>query len=212
MPGETWASFFCAYPASLGSLRGFFFFSLALKSNRFPIGIGFAHLGRTRLSRSICMATAAVFPKCKPLRIGLVLIAGLQILTACGEESAGPAGDPDAQLILLEPTGGETFHVGDSLKVRWKAQGKGLEEISSVAITLSPDSGQTWLYLLNGSIAPSDGEWGAFGWKIPDAIAGRGENFELSGNTRILVRVQDYQNTSDPHKTAVTPKPIAVKP
>lgn len=85
-----------------------------------------------------------VFPRLESFGLGLILIALLQILTGCGEDGAtAPTGNPDAQLVLLEPKGGETFHTGDSLWVRWKAQGKGLEEINSVAIGLSPDSGQS---------------------------------------------------------------------
>ena len=148
----------------------------------------------------------------KPFTRGPLLIALLQVLTACGGESAGPEGDPDAQLVLLQPKGGETFHVGDSLRVRWMAQGKGLEEISSVAIWLSPDSGQTWITIKNGSIAPTDDEWGAYGWKIPATVLGQGNTFALAGDAKILVRVQDYQNTTDTHKTAVVPRPLSVQP
>jgi hypothetical protein len=154
----------------------------------------------------------ALSPTWKPFRMGLLLIAMLQVLTGCGEDAAGPTVDPDAQLILLEPRGGETFHVGDSLKVRWKAQGEGLQEISSVTLGVSPDSGQTWISLKNGSIAPTDAEWGAYGWKIPASLVAKGKTFELSGNSKILVRVQDYVDLSDPHKAAVAPKPIAVRP
>ena len=47
----------------------------------------------------------------------LVLIAGL-LLIACGGDTSGPATDPNAQLVLLEPIGGETYSTGDSLHVR----------------------------------------------------------------------------------------------
>ena len=147
-----------------------------------------------------------------PLRTGLALTALAQILTACGDDAAGPSGDPDAQVVLLEPRGGETYHVGDSLKVRWKLQGQGLAEISSVALWLSPDSGGTWILMKNASIAPADADWGAFGWKIPAFIANRGAAISLAGDTKVLIRVQDYQNTSDPGKTSSLPSPIAILP
>ncbi len=158
------------------------------------------------------MRFADVFPRLESFGLGLILIAILQILTGCGEDGVtAPMGDPDAQLVLLEPKGGETFHTGDSLWVRWKAQGKGLEEINSVAIWLSPDSGQSWITIKNGSIAPADREWGRYGWKVPANILINGGPMALGGD-RILIRVQDYQNVSDPNKTAVVPKPITVQP
>jgi hypothetical protein len=212
MPGETRASFFLVKsgkPPSLADL----FFARALKKNfTMHPGIAFATLGFACLLWSNRMRISGIFTKWKPYGTGLVLTVLLQLLTACGEESTGPSGDPDAQLVLLEPRGGETYHVGDSLRVRWMAQGKGLTEISSVALTLSPDSGQTWIYLLNGSIAPADGNWGAYGWEIPASLTAKGTTFALAGNVKILVRVQDYQNVSDVHKTAMVPKPIAVQP
>jgi hypothetical protein len=156
------------------------------------------------------MRIFALFPKSNVVRTALALTALAQILTGCGEDAAGPAGDPDAQLVLLDPKGGETFHVGDSLKVRWKAQGKGLTEISSVALWISPDSGDTWILMKNASIAPTDADWGAFGWKIPANLLNKGASISLAGDTKVLVRVQDYQNSSDPHKTASLPEPIAV--
>jgi hypothetical protein len=145
-------------------------------------------------------------------RIGLILIGAAQILIGCGEDAAGPAVDPDAQLILLEPKGGETFRVGDSVSVRWKAQGKGLEEISSVTVSFSPDSGSTWISLKNGSIAVGDAQWGDYGWRIPAEIAARGSTHALAGKTAVLFRVQDYTNVSDPHKSAVVARPIAIRP
>lgn len=158
------------------------------------------------------MRVFARFSLSNALSTGLVLTVLAQLLTACGEDAAGPSGDPDAQVVLLEPRGGETFRVGDTLKVRWKLQGDGLTEISSVALWLSPDSGGTWILMKNASIAPADPDWGEYRWKIPANLPNRGTTLALAGSSKVLIRVQDYQNSSDPHKTALIPKPITVQP
>jgi hypothetical protein len=145
----------------------------------------------------------AIFP-------GLCLLTACQFLTACGDDTAGPAGNPDAELVLLEPKGGESFHVGDSLRIRWKAQGKGLEEINSATVQLSPDSGSTWIQLKNGSIGTGDEQWGNFAWKIPSEMDVRDTTFTFAGMDKVLIRVQDYADISDPDKTATTTRPIAI--
>jgi len=153
------------------------------------------------------------FPRLKDLGrgwLGLFLLIAGPLLIACNGSGTGPAEDPNAQLVLLEPLGGETYHLGDSLHVRWKAQGKGLDEISSVTIALSPDSGTTWISLKNGSVGTEDVQWGDLVWKIPATLSARGMDFDLAGRTHVLVRVQNYQNDADPNQRAVTPKPISI--
>src|SRR5688500_9836527 len=80
------------------------------------------------------------------------LVAGLglagQLLTGRTEAPTSPPGNPEAQIILQSPSGGETIAVGGILHIRWKLQGKGLEEINAVNIEVSPDSGKTWIGLL----------------------------------------------------------------
>lgn len=146
-----------------------------------------------------------------PVRLGLLLLVAGPLLIAC-DDASGPGTDPNAELVLLAPTGGETYHVGDSLHVRWKAQGKGQEEINSVTVALSPDSGKTWANLKNGSIAPQDAQWGDFPWKIPATLTAKGTDFDLAGRTNVLVRVQDYVDVSDANKTAIVAKPISIQP
>jgi len=147
-----------------------------------------------------------------PVRLGLFLLVAGPLLIACGDDTSGPETDPNAELVLLAPKGGETFHIGDSLHVRWKAQGKGLDEINSVTVSLSPDSGKTWASLKNGSIATQDAQWGDFPWKIPATLTAKGIDFNLSGKTNVLVRVQDYVDVSDANKTVVVAKPITILP
>jgi hypothetical protein len=154
----------------------------------------------------------ACFPSVSRIPIAFPFLIAGQLLTACGDDTSGPAPDPNAQLVLLEPHGGEIYHVGDSLHVRWKARGKGLDEISSVTVSLSPDSGATWASLKSGSIAVEDAQWGDFGWKIPSQVMLKGVATALAGRTKILVRVQDYVDVSDPEKAAITPESISIQP
>ena len=145
------------------------------------------------------------------IRIGLLLAMTAPFLIACGEDTTGPT-NPDAELVLLAPQGNETYHIGDSLQIRWKAQGKGLEEITSVIVSLSPDSGTTWASLKDRSIPIDDVDGtGAFGWRIPATLTAKGITFALTGR-KVLFRVQDYQNTSDPNRTAIVPSPVSILP
>src|SRR4051812_38795834 len=65
-------------------------------------------------------------------------------------------------LILMSPTGGETFKVGDTLNVRWSERGANAGDINVVDIRLSPDEGRTWIYLNVGSIAKGSAQWESF--------------------------------------------------
>lgn len=132
-----------------------------------------------------------------------------QGMIGCDKSEPTEPVDPDAQLAILEPTGGETYHVGDSLTVRWKAQGKGLEEINAVNIELSPDSGKIWVDLKGKSISIQDPSWGAFRWKIPTRITRLGTEYALAGRAGLLLRIKQYQ-TADKNQIAVTRKTITI--
>src|SRR6476659_4038155 len=99
--------------------------------------MGFAIDGFIRVLRSPMRRFARLLARSRS-RIGLLLAVTGPFLIACGEDTTGP-NNPNAEVVLLSPQGSETYHVGDSLQIRWKAQGKGLEEISSVVVSLSPD-------------------------------------------------------------------------
>lgn len=146
-------------------------------------------------------------------RLGLLLAVTGAFLIACGEDTTptGPS-NPDAELVLLAPKGNETFHVGDSVQILWKAQGKGLEEISSVTISLSPDSGVTWANLKKDGSATMDAQGlGNFGWRISASLSVKGVPVALPGK-KVLIRVQDYQNSADPNRTAIVPAPVSIEP
>ncbi len=65
----------------------------------------------------------------------------------------------NAALTLLNPNGGDTLFVGDTLTVQWSAVG-----VQQVALLLSPDSGLTYL-----TVAPAlDAAAGGYAWVVPD--------------------------------------------
>lgn len=132
-----------------------------------------------------------------------------QLLTSCESSPTSPATDPNAEIVILAPVGGESFFVGDSLKVKWKTQGKGIEEVNAVNIELSPDSGKTWVGLLNRSIGVDDARWGNFSWPIPGEITRLGVTYSLVGSAKIHIKVMQY-STADTNKIAITRKPFAI--
>jgi hypothetical protein len=72
-------------------------------------------------------------------------------------------------IVLKSPNGGETFHVGDTLRIRWDTDGF----ISSVGIQISADSGRKWMPVTRRSaINQGQAGWGDYGWPIPDSLDG----------------------------------------
>lgn len=132
-----------------------------------------------------------------------------QFLIGCDDSPASPPTDPDAQIVLTSPKGGETFKVGTTVRIKWKLQGKGLDEVDGVNIEVSPDSGRSWVGLVNRSIGPDDSSWGDFGWPVPASLVHLGKAYALAGNSQLMARVMQY-STGDSNKIAVTRKPFSV--
>jgi hypothetical protein len=132
--------------------------------------------------------------------LGFVVLAGL-LLTRCSEPDKGAdsAACPQdgTQILLTAPRGGETFHVGDSLRVKWKLCNAGLNEINAVDLLLSPDSGDTWCYMRVSSLPVGAANFGDYAWKIPDSIELQGEWFQLRNNARCRIRVEQYSTADD---------------
>src|SRR3954470_13573445 len=84
------------------------------------------------------------------------------------EENACP-GD-GTQILLTSPKGGETFKIGDTLRVKWKLCNTGSAEINAVDPMISPDGGTTWCFLKQNSIPAGDASFGNYAWKIPDSV------------------------------------------
>ncbi len=72
-------------------------------------------------------------------------------------------------LSVSAPRDGETYTVGDTLRVKWRNHVPGLQ---GVAIEMSPWSGRKWVLLNDeGAITPADtGSWGNYQWVISDSL------------------------------------------
>jgi len=108
---------------------------------------------------------------------------------------------------LLSPNGGEVFHVGDTVHIRWKADAT---RVSAVAINVSFDSCGTWYWYdltfhATGYIWAGHEWWEDCQWVIPDSVEGPGILDTLSGNwlpgslstvsSQCLIAIVDYEGT-----------------
>jgi hypothetical protein len=159
---------------------------------------GEMRLGKSRIASFIAATIAVVFTAASTL----LTIGG------CAKTTA-----PDnSEIVLLTPKGGETFHVGDTLKVTWKIQGLGLTDINAVDVELSPDNGKTWGLFLNvSSIFPNTSQWENFSWKIPDTFDFVGTKISLANDSQCLLRVEQY-SPSNPNQISVTRTPFTILP
>jgi hypothetical protein len=140
-----------------------------------------------------------------------IILAGLA-LSACKDDSSGttePPADPNAQILITYPKGGETFYVDDSLHIKWSLQGAGLTDVNSVNIELSMDSGMTFATILGKSIATGELNFGNYGWKIPATILKNGVAQPLAGHKDLFFRIKEY-NPSSPNQVTVMKKPFSI--
>ncbi|HKP97175.1 MAG TPA: hypothetical protein VJ385_15605 [Fibrobacteria bacterium] len=141
--------------------------------------------------------------------VALSLAAAGTFLAACDSKSTEPQTDPNDEIVIQSPRGGEAFRVGDTLRVKWTLQGKGLTEVNAVNISLSPDSGKTWVGLLKKSIGLDDSLWGNYPWAIPVAVTHLGTTYDLPASKGLFLQIMQY-STADTNKIAVTKKPFTV--
>ena len=139
----------------------------------------------------------------------LALLLCGQCLTACDPPTKPDPGDPDAEIAILSPQGGERLKAGTSFLVEWKLQGKGFDDINAVNIELSPDSGKFWVSLLDRSIGVGSPDWGKYSWTVPSEIMHLGTSYNLVGNSRLYLRVMQY-STSRKNLIAVNKKPFSI--
>ena len=93
-------------------------------------------------------------------------------------------------LTVLQPNGGEEYHIGDTVFINWTAAD--ISRISSVAIDLSTDNGKSWNTLNAFAVAPGDSTWGNYPWVINNNLQYFNTgNFLLSDSCKIKIR--DYQ-------------------
>lgn len=157
----------------------------------------------SKLKRLFCFFTASTL-------ISMAAVPMFAILGGCSNPAEVPV--DNSEIVLLTPKGGETFHVGDSLKVTWKLQGNGSKDIIAVDVELSPDNGKTWgLFLSVSAIYPDNAQWENFSWKIPGTFNFLGTPITLANNSQCLLRVEQY-STLNPNLISTTKTPFTILP
>jgi hypothetical protein len=149
----------------------------------------------------------------KGLAIGaafLMACAGLNLSGCDDSGSAADPGDPNAEIVIQNPTGGETFTVGQTVHIKWATQGQGATEVNAVNIEVTPDSGKSWATLLQKSVSVDDAQWGDFPWTIPDSVTRLGKSYALAGNNGLRIKISQY-STADTNKIVAMKKPFSVK-
>ena len=72
-------------------------------------------------------------------------------------------------IALATPNGGEVARIGDTLRIKWAADGY----VTSVGIQISPDSGKSWIPVTRrSSVNQGQAGWGDYSWVIPDSLDG----------------------------------------
>lgn len=137
-----------------------------------------------------------------------LLAAGAALVGCAAEDAAGPGSD--ALITLTSPKGGETFKIGDTLWITWTTR-DATDPVEAVDPLISPDSGKTWINMRSGSIPITSTSWGKWGWQVKDTVThvSSQTKFPLAGNSKVFVKVQQYQS-ADPKKISVTPRPITI--
>ena len=156
------------------------------------------HFDSIKNKRSVSLAAAAT------LSLGLAAFA----LTACGDEAtSAPAST--GRISLTQPKGGESFKVGDTLRVAWTVTSDP-EAPDAVDVKISADGGKTWGWITRGSIAKGTPgtTWPNFKWAVKESTIVAGANVGLVGKD-VLVRVLQYSAT-DPKMISDIAKPIKI--
>ncbi|MDB5048610.1 MAG: hypothetical protein JWO30_1681 [Fibrobacteres bacterium] len=137
------------------------------------------------------------------------LLAGQNMIACNDSNPVSEVTDPNAQIVIEYPRGGETFTVGDTLRIQWKTQGLGLTDVNAVNIEISPDSGKTWATILGRSVAVGDLAWGNYAWKIQDSVTKLGVAYSLVDNSKLRLKISQY-STADTNKIATMKKTFSV--
>jgi len=109
---------------------------------------------------------------CSPTSGCFFVICMVGLFSVFCDHATDPASQPPTvgpgQILVTAPHGGETFHIGDSLRIRWLAD---TNSISNIIIYITINKMRTWKELpLESSISRLDPAWGDLNWKIPDSL------------------------------------------
>ncbi len=97
-------------------------------------------------------------------------------------------------ITVLEPNGGETYALGDTMHIRWDAD----QSTPLVMLEMSMDSGESWYGVYTSGIPVDTSIWGDYPWVVTDSLPDAYENVSTV-SSRCLVRVRNYvdQVTND---------------
>jgi hypothetical protein len=147
----------------------------------------------------------------KNLSLAFAALAAMA-LGACDDSSSPTQSSSTARIVFKSPAAGQTYHVGDSLKVTWTTHDDPNDPFSAVDISLSPDGGKTWASIAGSSIGINSTKWEKFAWKITNKlyVQAKNDSVPLAGSTECKVKVEQY-STQDPDKI-VTSAAFTISP
>lgn len=139
-----------------------------------------------------------------------LIVSGLLVLgamSACTESTTEPTTTPNpttatSLITLNNPTGGQTYKVGDVMNIRWTAKNDPVDKVDAVDILYSKDNGANWEFLNESSVFDTSAVWGNYPWKIPDSILVDGRYVSPISPTA-KIKVEQY-STGDPDKIAIS--------
>jgi hypothetical protein len=133
----------------------------------------------------------------------MALMSGL-VLGGCDKAESPVAVDPKADITLIYPVGGETFHVGETINIKWSVKEGLVSPITSVDLMISNDDGITWknFKIGVGSIPDDAPSWGNFPLLIRATTDGSPAMNVVSAKCRF--RVQSYTQPDRKATTAST--------
>ncbi|MDB5105922.1 MAG: hypothetical protein JWP91_3611 [Fibrobacteres bacterium] len=126
-----------------------------------------------------------------PLSVA-ALLAGMSAYSLIACDSDKGTASSGAMVTLTSPKGGETFKVGDSLRVKWSVKDVA-DAPDAMDVELSPDGGKSWGYIHSGSISNTMLIWGNYAWAVKDSLLINGAKVGLIGK-QALIRVKPYVN------------------
>ena len=87
---------------------------------------------------------------------------------------------PERQITVVAPNGGESLDPGSVQVIRWTAV-----ESTDVVISYSSDGGETYPNIIAHSVDDTMPEWAQYPWTVPDTVT-----------ARVLLRIEDYRDSS----------------
>ncbi|MBD3243433.1 MAG: hypothetical protein GF331_22780 [Chitinivibrionales bacterium] len=97
-------------------------------------------------------------------------------------------------ITVLEPNGGETYAVGDTMHIRWEAD----QSTPLVMLEMSVDAGETWYGVYTAGMSVTSDDWGDYAWVISDSLTDVNDAVSTV-SADCMIRVRNYvdQVTND---------------